>query len=81
MNINLRYPITHCHFCDHLMLYTRYEMGGNYIYCNSDKSCMGMIYTVDNNSIKVKEFTIRDMNLLYFKAASVLIPSNISFPL
>lgn len=72
MNICLRYPIKRCHFCDQIMLYNRYEMGGNYIYCNNDKSCMGMIYTIDDDKIKIKEFTIGDMTLLYFKVFSTL---------
>ncbi len=61
------YPVKNCHFCDHIMLYTRYENGESYVYCNNNTSCMGFTYSCNDNNIKVKTFTISDDSVLQLR--------------
>lgn len=60
------YPVTNCHFCNKIMLYTRYENGETYVHCNNDTSCMGFTYSCKKN-VEVKTFTISDASGLQFR--------------
>lgn len=64
MNHNLRYPIEHCHYCNSIMMYSRYDNGTGYAYCNAptQSGCMSLTYLICDNKINVREFTVSDNN-------------------
>lgn len=69
MTIDLCYPVRYCHFCNNIMFYNRYSNGEHYAYCNSPAhlGCMGFSYSKKNDFIDIKQFTVSDTEVLYFK--------------
>lgn len=71
--INIRYPVSYCHFCDQLMCYNRYENGDSFVYCNNSiSSCMGFTYARKDDNVIVKDFSIAGTDIIYFRVFSQL---------
>ena len=60
--IDIHYPVSRCHFCDHIMLYDRHD-NIEIAYCNNQHSCMSFKYTKTCECKKINDMVVMQQKI------------------